>query len=164
MKRIISGGQTGVDRAALDVALELGIECGGWCPKGRKAEDGLIPDRYPLQEMPTAHYPARTRRNAESAHATLILAPVSDHSELTGGTRLTWDMAHDCGRLGAGLYLADVRTLDMVADCRKWLDECMDNRRTGFVLNVAGPRESKCPGIHDRAVAFLRKLLAKEPS
>lgn len=56
LEKVVSGGQTGVDRAALDVALELSIPCGGWCPKGRRAEDGTIPDKYPLQESPTTNY------------------------------------------------------------------------------------------------------------
>src|SRR5688572_26590013 len=87
VRRIVSGGQTGVDRAALDVALELGIPCGGWCPKGRLAEDGRIPDRYPLIEMPTANFPARTRKNIQESHATLILMASAD--DRTGGTSLT---------------------------------------------------------------------------
>src|SRR6516225_6913367 len=71
--KIISGGQTGVDRAALDVALELGIPCGGWCPKGRRAEDGPIPQRYPLQETGSKEYPVRTAKNVRQADGTLIL-------------------------------------------------------------------------------------------
>src|SRR5262245_2006637 len=73
LKKIISGGQTGVDRAALDVALELGIPGGGWCPKGRRAEDGPIPDRYPLTETPSEHYPQRTEWNVRDADGTLVL-------------------------------------------------------------------------------------------
>ena len=69
--RLISGGQTGVDRAALDVALALGLPVGGGCPKGRRAEDGRIPDRYPLVETPERNYPARTRRNIEESDGTL---------------------------------------------------------------------------------------------
>lgn len=71
--RVISGGQTGVDRAALDVALELGLPCGGWCPAGRRAEDGPIPARYPLTETAGADYVERTRRNVVEADATLVL-------------------------------------------------------------------------------------------
>ena len=73
IKKIISGGQTGVDRAALDAALELGIEVGGWCPKGRLAEDGTVPDKYPLKEMDTNAYPARTEQNVIDSDGTLII-------------------------------------------------------------------------------------------
>ena len=73
--KIISGGQTGVDRAALDVALELGLPCGGWCPRGRRAEDGPIDPRYPLTETPWDGYPQRTEWNVRDADGTLILTP-----------------------------------------------------------------------------------------
>ena len=84
---ILSGGQTGIDRGALDAALELSAPCGGWCPDGRKAEDGRIPAHYPLTELKGADYPARTRRNVEDSDATLIVY----NSRLTGGTLLTLD-------------------------------------------------------------------------
>src|SRR5262245_54833883 len=87
--KIISGGQSGVDRAALDVALELGIPCGGWCPKGRRAEDGPLPDRYPLDETQTSFYPERTRRNVRDSDGTLILAD----GAAKGGTALTIELA-----------------------------------------------------------------------
>ena len=82
---ILSGGQTGLDRAALDAALELGFRCGGTCPAGRKAADGRIPDRHPLTELASASYPARTRRHEEDADGTLII----HFGPLTGGTALT---------------------------------------------------------------------------
>src|SRR5207247_1854205 len=71
--RIVSGGQTGVDRAALDVALELGVPCGGWCPQGRRAEDGRIDERYPLRETPWDGYPQRTEWNVRDTDGTLVL-------------------------------------------------------------------------------------------
>src|SRR5262245_56376343 len=93
ISKIVSGGQTGVDRAALDVALELGIPCGGWCPKGRLAEDGPIPDRYPLKETPSAVYPQRTEWNVRDSDGTLILfmgAPTRRIFQVVGsGTALT---------------------------------------------------------------------------
>ena len=85
IRRLISGGQTGVDRAVLDVGLALGLALGGWCPQGRRAEDGVIPDRYPLVETPERNDPARTRRNSEDSDGTLILNP----GALDGGTALT---------------------------------------------------------------------------
>ena len=83
--KIISGGQTGVDRAALDAALETGIECGGFCPKGRRSEDGIIPEKYPLTETKTDQYPERTELNVKKSDATLVLID----GEADRGTALT---------------------------------------------------------------------------
>ena len=95
-QKIISGAQTGVDRAALDVALDLGIPCGGWCRKGRRAEDGTIPDKYPLQETGTRNYTKRTKLNVQDSDGTLII----NCGELDGGTthtvRLSEKMAKPC--------------------------------------------------------------------
>src|SRR5437867_4357828 len=86
--KIVSGGQTGVDRAALDVALELGVKCGGWCPQGRRAEDGRIDERYPLQETPWDGYPQRTEWNVRDSDGTLILTC----GEPDRGTALTIEL------------------------------------------------------------------------
>ena len=91
--RLVSGGQTGVDRAALDAALELGVPCGGWCPKGRKAEDGTVPDRYPLTETPSGSYSQRTRWNIRDSDATLVLS----WGKPTGGVLLT---LNECRKVG----------------------------------------------------------------
>src|SRR5437868_7117285 len=91
--KIISGGQTGVDRAALDVAIELGIPHGGWCPRGRRAEDGVIPPRYQLAEHESPSYDDRTRRNVAESDATLILCDQEATRPLQGGTKLTCDEA-----------------------------------------------------------------------
>lgn len=85
LDKLISGGQTGVDRAALDVGLALGLPVGGWCPKGQRAEDSKIPDCYPLVEIPERNYRTRTRRNVEDADGTLIL----NLGKLDGGTAFT---------------------------------------------------------------------------
>src|SRR5438105_15558458 len=89
LHKIVSGGQTGVDRAALDVALELGMPCGGWCPRGRRAEDGPITDRYPLSETPWSGYPQRTGWNVRDADGTLILTM----GQADRGTALTQQLA-----------------------------------------------------------------------
>ncbi len=85
VQKIVSGGQTGVDRAALDAAATLGLQRGGWCPRGRRAEDGVIPRHYPLQETDSPRYDVRTRRNVRDSDATLIL----HRGTLRGGTRFT---------------------------------------------------------------------------
>lgn len=152
VRRIVSGGQTGVDRAALDVALDLGIPCGGWCPKGRLAEDGAIPERYPLRETRTTRYARRTLWNVRDSDATLILA----REPLGGGTAYTERCARELERPCRVVPpdAVDAVTLDGV---RAWLDE-----NDVEILNVAGPRESGAPGIHVAAVAFLRALLAPD--
>jgi hypothetical protein len=146
--KIVSGGQSGVDRAALDVALELGVPCGGWCPRGRVAEDGRIARRYPLRETPSASYGQRTRWNVRDSDATLIL----NLGHLSGGTRLTVEIAATLGRPWRLVDLADPPTADMLAG---WI-----RARAVEVLNVAGPRESGRPGAYLAAARFLRGVLA----
>ena len=145
--KVISGGQSGVDRAALDVALELGIPCGGWCPRGRLAEDGRIADRYPLAETPASDYAQRTEWNVRDADATLVL----HRGPLRGGTALTVALARRHGRPCLTVDLAAAADLDAI---RAWLSE-----QRVSVLNVAGPRESLAPGIGEQARALLRGVL-----
>ncbi len=109
--KVVSGGQTGVDRAALDAALGLGLPCGGWRPQGRRAEDGRIPDRYPLTETPGKDYPTRTRRNVRDSDFTLVLTV----GEPTGGTLLTVQAAKRQGRPCVVVDLADEGRLDAEA-------------------------------------------------
>lgn len=149
--RIISGGQTGVDRAALDTALALGLPCGGFCPRGRRAEDGPIPERYPLVEMASTAYAARTWANVRQADATLVLSPLP----LRGGTLLA---VRACQRLGKPFLVVDPRGKRQVDRVYRWL-----RRSTVRVLNVAGPRESQQPGIYTSARAFLLELLTLWP-
>jgi hypothetical protein len=145
LERVVSGGQTGVDRAGLDAAMACGLPVGGWCPRGRRAEDGLIPSRYPLRETPSSAYPERTRLNVRDADGTLILT----QGRPTGGTALTVATA---SRLGRPTLVVDLATSVQPADVREWI------AREGIrVLNVAGPRESEQPGIADR----VRELLVQ---
>jgi hypothetical protein len=144
--KVVSGGQTGVDRAALDVALERGIPCGGWCPKGRLAEDGVIPSRYPLRETPSAEYPQRTERNVRDSDGTLLLV----RGEPRGGSAFTLRVA---ARLGRPRKVVDLTEAPDPEAVRLWI--AVSSVRT---LNVAGPRESDSPGIHAEAAAFLRLL------
>ncbi|MDZ4852216.1 MAG: putative molybdenum carrier protein [Pirellulaceae bacterium] len=147
IERLISGGQTGVDRAALDVAIELAIPHGGWCPRGRRAEDGVIPDRYQLQEWLSENYADRTRQNVLDSNGTLILYG----NRLEGGSLLTANFAEQNGIANFRVRLSG--RVSFVA-CIEWLVEA--NIR---ILNVAGPRASKDPNIYDKSKRFLRQLL-----
>lgn len=146
--KICSGGQTGVDRAALDVALALGLPCGGWCPKGRMAEDGVIGARYALQETPSNDYAQRTEWNVRDSDGTLIVTS----GAATGGTAFTID----CVRRYRKPHI--VFDLSASEDCTHfgaWIDQ-----HKIHTLNVAGPRESHAPGIiYHRARALLEVLL-----
>ncbi len=147
-KKIVSGGQAGVDRAALDVAGELSLPRGGWCPRGRYAEDGPIPEAYPLEETPSPDTAQRTEWNVRDADGTLVLSA----GPPSGGTAATIRFAHRHGKPCLVVDLDGDARPDAV---RRWVAE-----RGIAVLNVAGPRESKCPGIYRRAAAFLREALA----
>ena len=148
---IISGGQSGVDRAALDVALQLNLACRGWCPRGRLSEQGQIPNRYPLEETPSADPAQRTKWNVRDADATLILAA----GVLAGGTAL----ARDCAVRQEKPHLVVDPTgasIAVATEISEWLDA-----REIRILNVAGPRESASPGIYDAAAKLLRAVLAE---
>jgi len=151
IERIISGGQIGVDRAALDAALEKNFPCGGWCPLGRKAEDGAIPVRYPLKETESEDYKERTERNVADADGTVVLT----RGEPTGGTAFTITLARGYGK---PYLVLDLESGDagMPATIQTWVRE--NNIR---VLNVAGPRESNSPGIYKIARALLEKVISQ---
>lgn len=146
LEKIVSGGQTGVDRAALDAGMEFGIVVGGWCPRGRLAEDGPIDARYPLQETPTDAYSVRTEWNVRDSNGTLIL----HRGQIVGGSALTKQMAVEYGRPCLCTALGIESKLEDVVD---WVE------RYGIgTLNVAGPRESGEPGIYRQAYRFLLEL------
>ncbi len=149
--RIVSGGQTGVDRAALDVALLLGFETGGWCPRGRRAEDGPISENYPLTETPSADYSQRTVANVRDSDATLILS----RGRLSGGAALTRNIARTRKK---PVLVLDLRTATP-DDAVSWI-----RRQAISVLNVAGPRESGAPGIYGEASSYLRQVLGSVPA
>jgi hypothetical protein len=148
VKRIVSGGQTGVDRGALDAAIFLGIDHGGWCPLGRLAEDGRIPPDYHLSETSTADYPSRTEANVVHSEGTLILY----RGALKGGTELTRRLALKHNR--AHLLVDLNRTPDVTA-IQTWLAD-----QKIKVLNVAGPRESTEPGIARQTYLLLLDVLS----
>lgn len=148
LQRIVSGGQTGVDRAAFDAAIAQGFEHGGWCPRGRLAEDGPIDERYQLTETTSPLYHVRTEKNVVDSDSTLIL----HRGPLTGGTALTKRLAK--------AHRRPLRTVDLDGDADRtailqWLAE-----ENIVVLNVAGPRESTSPGIYAAAHQWLAALLA----
>ena len=145
--KIVSGGQTGVDRGALDAARLSGIDHGGWCPRGRRAEDGCIPDQYKLKETKSADYSVRTEQNVLDSDGTLIVY----RDKLRGGTELTRRLAKRHGRPCLLLNLADPSPANAVW---QWIaDEEVQ------ILNVAGPRESSSEGISDETRQLLAELL-----
>jgi hypothetical protein len=142
LRKIISGGQTGADRAGLDFAIESGLEHGGYVPRGRKAEDGRIDDRYNLIALSTNSYPARTKKNIEESDGTVIF---SLERVLTGGTKLTRDYAHKLGKPVLHIYdTREERTFnpDSLRNEVQTLTDFLCFNKIE-VLNVAGPRESK---------------------
>jgi hypothetical protein len=147
LERVVSGGQTGVDRAALDAAARLGIPTGGWCPKGRRAEDGSIPSRHPLAETPSADYAQRTDWNVRDSDGTLVLAV----GTLRGGTAFTAERARERGRPTLVLDLGGEPDPARLAEFVR--------KHEVRTLNVAGPRESQSPGIYERALRFLLEAL-----
>lgn len=148
-ERIISGGQTGADRAALDFAIEYGYPHGGWTPQGREAEDGCIPLKYQLTGLPDGGYRQRTRRNIEDSDSTLIV----NLGELDGGTLATKIFAEKAGKPHYVAQVDDGATDEMAASVLTWL-------RAHHIktLNVAGPRESKRPGIYQQTTALLQAV------
>lgn len=148
LKKIISGGQTGADRAALDVAIDREIPCGGWCPMGRKAEDGQIPVMYPLQETGSSDYSTRTRKNIMDSDGTLILCP---ENAMDDGTKLTYQL---CKELNKPLFIADPADEEQIPSVIKWLI-----KGNIHIVNIAGPRESKLKGIYKVSEMFLDKLM-----
>ncbi len=139
-----------MDRAALNVALDLGLPCGGYCPRGRKAEDGVIPQHYPLQSLPTANYRDRTLKNLLEADATLIFFK----GKLTGGTLLTATMCREHQKqciaidadLNNGQQATELGLMFIVANCF-------------HIINVAGPRKSHWPEGYKYVYEILQSML-----
>ncbi|HVV86589.1 MAG TPA: deoxyribonuclease IV, partial [Kofleriaceae bacterium] len=148
--RIVSGGQTGADRGALDAAIELGVPHGGWCPRGRRAEDGRIPARYDLRETESAAYAVRTGRNVVDSDGTLLVT----RGAVTGGSALTASLAVRHRRPLLHVDLDRTAGVAAVAAVRTWMAEHRVRR-----LNVAGPRASHTPGIADDVRRLLVAVL-----
>jgi hypothetical protein len=146
---VVSGGQTGVDRGALDAALGLGVPCGGWCPDGRRAEDGVIPARYPVTELRGAGYEERTHKNVEDSDGTLIIT----FGQVSGGTARTLEVCRKLVRPHLVVDAASVTFEEALGEAVRFVRES-DIRR----LNVAGPRASGEPSGHGYAYALVRDL------
>lgn len=147
-QRVVTGGQTGVDRAALDLCLSNQIPCSGWCPRGRLAEDGRISSTYPLQETPSEEYSQRTEWNVRDSDGTLVICP----GEPEGGTKLTIELAEKYNKPYLVIDMASPRSRK--EDFKVW---CHDHDVR--VLNVAGPRESLQPGsIYNRSRQLMAEL------
>ena len=150
VQKIVSGGQTGVDQGALTAAMQLSFEHGGWCPRGRRCENGRIPAHFQLRETLAAEYWVRTEQNVIDSDGTLILF----RQQLTGGSALTQRFAAKHRRPCQLVDLSRSQDPDRV---REWLCE-----KAIRVLNVAGPRESSCPGIMGEAQVFLLTVFHHE--
>ena len=146
--KVISGGQTGVDRAGLNAAIDAGIPIGGYCPKGRCAEDGIIPDKYPMIEMDSTEIYYRTEENVSNSDGTLII----NKGILSGGTKLTYDVAVNYGKPKLIVQLDAAKVVEPEKVIR-WIKGNYVN-----ILNIAGPRESKCSGIYGEALSYLEKV------
>jgi hypothetical protein len=150
IQKIISGGQTGADRAALDVAIKFGIPHGGWLPKGRKTEDGPLPETYHLQEMPTATYGKRTEQNVIDSDGTLIIS----HGRLAGGSALTQRLAKEHGHPCLHIDLNTQNRFEAAVTINSWIA-----RHKIETLNVAGPRASRDREIYQATVNVLTTTL-----
>ncbi len=151
VEKIVSGGQTGADRAALDVAVELGLVAGGWIPRVRRAEDGTVPRRYEgLVEAESESYDHRTELNVRDSDATVVFS----FGPPTGGSALTARLARSLGKSLLTLDLEQSNTDEAVARLRSWLAETRPR-----VLNVAGPRSSQEPRIAEATAMILRKAI-----
>lgn len=150
VNKIISGGQTGVDQAALDAAIASGVRHGGWLPAGRITEAGALPSRYDLAEMPTTSYRERTRKNVMEADATLIIS----RGQLTGGSALTAAIASELRKPCLHIDLTVHGHPDAVALLKSWLQDYATD-----VLNVAGPRASSDEAIYRDAYDIVAEVL-----
>ncbi len=148
IEKIISGGQTGVDRAALDVAMELGIACGGWCPAGRDADDGPIPEKYPLQETADIDHTVRTQNNVRDSDGNLMFY----RGELQGGTAYAVEMAKHLGRPVVAINLDAPLQIQGVID---WIEQ-----HRMRVLHIGGQREQTSPGIYELTRALIKEILS----
>ena len=149
-RKIISGGQTGADRAALDFAIEYNIPHSGWIPKGRKTEDGPLADKYQLGELSDRSYSKRTEQNILDSDGTLIIS----HGRLSGGSDLTRKLAKKHNRPWIHVDMNEISVQDATDKIRKWF-----KNNNISILNVAGPRTSKDPRIYQTSLEVLKATI-----
>ena len=154
LRKIISGGQTGADRAGLDFAIEVGLEHGGFVPRGRRAEDGRISENYHLTELSSISYAVRTKRNVREGDGTVVfrLDPI-----LTGGSALTFEYAGQVKKPRIHIHKSatDYSEEGFLKELGRLKDFIESNQIA--VLNVAGPRESNQPGVYAFALRMLKQ-------
>ena len=149
IQKIISGAQTGVDRAGIDAAIESGVDYGGWLPHGRKAEDGIVPKEYTkLQEIIGGNYPERTKQNVIDSDGTVIFG----YGRLTTGSALTRKFAKQYNKPYLHIDLDIIK--EPVSVIKDWIVD-----RDIKVLNIAGRKASKAPGIYDKVKDIIRQVL-----
>lgn len=153
IKRIISGGQTGADQAALDTAIKWNIPHGGWIPKGRLTEAGRLSDKYNMQEMPTNSYPARTEKNVIDSDATLIIS----HGPLTDGSKHTKEMALKHEKPFLHINLNEIDSSRAAGQVHDWITKLKVE-----ILNVAGPRASNDPSIYQAVMHVLTIVIVMD--
>ncbi|MHA3775597.1 putative molybdenum carrier protein [Verrucomicrobiota bacterium sgz303538] len=148
--KIVSGGQTGVDRGALDAALMLGVPCGGWCPAGRLDEDGIIPERYPVTELEGGGFRERTIKNVQDSDGTLVLY----FSEIQGGTGTTVDACVELQKPCKLIDCNETASKSAAASAADFIRQCGIK-----TLNVAGPRASEQSSAEQFAFEVVRELI-----
>ncbi len=153
IRKIISGGQTGADRAALDTAIKFNIDHGGWVPAGRRAEDGVLPPVYRMDEMDTPHYARRTEQNVRDAQATVIIA----RDPLKGGSHLTRQLALTLKKPCCHLDLREMDEFEAAVMLHDFLETYSVE-----ILNVAGPRASHDPEIYWSVKGILETFIFME--
>jgi hypothetical protein len=150
LKKIVSGGQTGADIAGVDAAIECGFEYGGWLPKGRKTEDGSLPEKYRMTAMARGGYPKRTEQNVIDSSGTVIFT----HKKLTGGSKLTADLAESWGKPWLHINFSEMPEDDALEILAEWL-----KRNEIETLNVAGSRASKDSNVYQKVFSIIKNII-----
>lgn len=150
LKKIISGGQTGADIAGIDAAIDTGFPYGGWLPRGRKTECGPLSEKYQMQAMTRGGYPKRTEQNVKDSDGTVIFT----HKKLTGGSRLTANLAESWGKPWLHINLHQIGQEEAVSTLSDWLQ-----KNKIEILNVAGSRASKDQDIYGKVFQIIKKII-----